>query len=276
MSNSSLVLHPMPLQQNILQHWVSLLTQEAYEPTWILSTISPTLGFERSMDILWLGLVLPQLGPSSSRPIWMENVALLARHYATGIDLMDPTIYNQMDVADLQALFPSTIQPEVARDVLLTYKRYIDFCKQVGHPAHVLLQSPAISSWLQHWETWNEGPSIQVYTLLPMIYQIANLYHITVEPIEDGTSLVAAHVLWSSGVLDMCVDLEDEETMDYSQSLLQGAHWAIHELSKATGNSTHTIIQQLHAFFEVKIQNSNGLRPWLWGHTPSFYTTEEE
>jgi hypothetical protein len=73
-------------------------------------------------------------------------------------------------------------------------------------------------------------------------------------------------VLWSSGILDAALEVEQSDTLD---TIINAGKSALQRMQTHTGLSHGEIQMKLHFFFETKLQkDASVLRPWLWGHTP--------
>lgn len=287
LSTSSPIPHPLQLES--LQLWENWLTEYSNPPSWILDIVDNTLGLERAIDLTWLAILLPQLSEYNSQiPTWMGNLQHLAKVYKTGIDLLSPTIIRGMDVGDLKGLFPSAHNTEIARDIIYTYKSYIDLRKAYGHPAHDLQHN----DWLERWNIkWQQGLQqidlpVQMYDVLPSIQQLAVRAH---QPLKlSNSNLVITpttiQALWSSGLLDPSVSIvteevetPDKDNYEYDSELpdtiVASGTWAVYRLHEMTNLPTSEIVLRIHNFFEQSLMSTESrLRPWLWGHTPIITT----
>ena len=65
---------------------LSSLLSFAYRPHPILDHLPLNLGSERSLNIIWAALMLPQLTEKSSNvvPTWMNNATVLGTHFSNG------------------------------------------------------------------------------------------------------------------------------------------------------------------------------------------------
>ena len=277
-------LRPYPLHLESLQMWVDWLTEYSDSPSWMLHVVDETLGLERAIDICWLAILLPQLTESHpNMPTWMGNLQHLAQIYQTGIDLLSPTIVRDMDVGDLKGLFPSAHNTEIARDLIYTYKAYIDLRKTYGHPAHDLQHN----DWLERWRTkWTQGLQqvdlpVHMYDMLPSIQPIAVRAHQPLEAanINNIITPTTVQALWSSGVLDPALDIIIEETettesdVGLPDAIVAAGQWSVHRLHEMTDLPKSEIVLRIHYFFErTLLSPKSTLRPWLWGHTPRIIT----
>ena len=291
-SLSSPIPIPYPLHLESLQMWGNWLTEYSNPPSWMLNEVDDTLGFERAIDIAWLAILLPQLSEYNfNTPTWMGNLQHLAKIYKTGVDLLSPTVIRDMDVGDLKGLFPSAHDSEIARDIVYTYKAYIDLRKAYGHPAHDLqLQH---NDWLDQWSIkWTQGLQqmdlpVQMYDVLPSIQQLAVRAHqpLNISTLNNIITPTTIQVLWSSGLLDSAVDIitEEAETPDKKtdasaidglpDTIIASGTWAVHRLHEMTNLPKSEIVLRIHNFFEQALQSPESrLRPWLWGHTPIIIT----
>jgi hypothetical protein len=276
---------PYPLQIESLQMWAEWLIEYSHPPSWMLNVVDESLGLERAIDMCWLALLLPRLTTQDpNTPTWMGNLKHLGQIYKTGIDLLSPTIIREMDVGDLKGLFPSAHNTEIARDLILTYKAYIELRKTHGHPAHDLRHS----NWLERWHSkWTHGLHqeahlpIHMYDMIPSIQQVALRAHQSLEASEFDIIITptAVQSLWSSGVLDPATDivLEEDEPVksdvELADTIVGAGKWSIHRLHEMTGLPKSEIVLRLHHFFEQTGNSTESpLRPWLWGHTPRIIT----
>lgn len=264
--------HPAPVNLDLLQMWSNWLSKNAISPTWITTTLDPTFGLERSVDILWLGIMLPQLSVQNPQtPTWMSNVEHLARPYKQGIDLLAPETIREMDVADLTALFPDLMtdnDAEIVQDLLLTYKAYIEMRKKYGHPAGDLQHSDWTDRWTNKWTQRFNEPPFHFYDLFPSITTLLNKSHRPTPYTPQHITPTAMQVLWSSGVLDSAMDT-GSDTDSIVEDLCNAAKVTVDRLHIDTNLSKGDIILRLHGFFETKhVSGRDILRPWLWGHSP--------
>ena len=265
--------HPAPIHLDRFKMWSDWLSKFSVSPNWITHTIDPTLGLERSVDILWLASILPQLiAHDTITPTWMANVEHLATLYKQGIDLLDPQTLRELDVSDLRALFPDLMNNKdsgMAQDLVLTYKVYIDFQKIHGHPASDLQHPDWVLRWSEKWRQLFAEPPFHFYDLFPSVTVLLEQMHRPTPYTPDHITTTAMQALWSSGVLDSAMDLEaDNESM--ADDLCNAAKVCVERLHVDTDLSKGDIILRLHAFFETKrASEQDVLRPWLWGHSPS-------
>lgn len=264
--------HPAPVNLDRLQMWSDWLSKNAISPTWITTTLDPTFGLERSIDILWLGIMLPQLSVQNPQtPTWMSNVEHLAGLYKQGIDLLAPQTIREMDVADLNALFPDLMidhDIKIVQDLLLTYKAYIEMRKKDGHPAGDLQHSDWTDRWTNKWTQRFNEPPFHFYDLFPSITTLLNKSHRPTPYTPQHITPTAMQALWSSGVLDSAMDTESA-TDSMVEDLCNAAKVTVDRLHIDTNLSKGDIILRLHGFFETKrVSGRYILRPWLWGHSP--------
>ena len=264
--------HPAPINLDRLQMWSTWVSEFSVYPTWISNTIDPTLGLERSVDILWLGILLPQLSiQETTTPIWMSNVEHLATLYTQGIDLLESQTIRNLDVSDLKALFPdlmSDTDSEMIQDLVLTYKAYIEFRKTYGHPASDLQHPDWINRWCKRWaQLFGEEP-FHFYDLFPSIDALLKRNHRTTPYNPQHITPISMQALWSSGILDSVIEM-DTNNERLAEDLCNAAKVTVERLHVSTGLSKGEILLRLHVFFETKhTSNREVLRPWLWGHSP--------
>lgn len=198
--------HPAPVNLDRLQMWSDWLSKNSISPTWITTVLDPTFGLERSVDILWLGIMLPQLSVQNAEtPTWMSNVEHLAMLYKQGIDLLAPQTIRELDVADLTALFPDLMNDKdtgIVQDLLLTYKAYIEMRKKDGHPAGDVQHSDWTERWTNKWTQRFNEPPFHFYDLFPSITTLLKKKS-SPNPLHPSTHYSNSHagplVKWCTG-----------------------------------------------------------------------------
>lgn len=260
-------IHPVPLNLDVLQHWIDWLIDNPIGPTWMIDTIDNTLGWERTIDMVWLSVLMPT-DPDEPQPSWMYTLKEVAHIYQTGIDLLDRSTVEHMDVADVKAMWPRLSSPAIARTFLLRYKSYIDVRRQLGHPAHDLQNENWFNIWMDKLSTCDAEALPYLMDALPSLYALSEQMR---HPFRLPTSLLtpsAMHVLWSSGLLDPSMDIEsltNSEPSSFSKldAISQASASAVERLKDATQLTQTDIVLRLHGFAEAK-PDSQKLRPWLW------------
>ncbi len=257
---------PIVINNDNLENLASKLSF-SYQSPKILDHLPENLGIERALDILWSSLVFPELrgSKSDSTPIWIHNATLLSTHYANGIDLFSSEVSKMMDIADLNALFPSTLDKSIAKDVSICYEKLLRFGRS-SNPLKTVSEEPLIAIYLKRWNQWSSNEDFfQILSLLPSIEGILTRAHVsyTLDTESVYVDPICAQAIWNTGLLDDNVDINSAQL---HEELLCAVGSTIQEISTRSTQPSGVVIRALHTLFYEQIQHEMG-RPWLWGHT---------
>jgi hypothetical protein len=170
-----------------------------------------------------------------------------------------------MDIADLNGLFPSTLDTNIAKDVSICYEKLLRF-GNTNNPLKRVSEEPLMDIYLNRWNQWSSNEDFfQVLGLLPSIEGILTRSHISYTLNTEAVYVdpICAQAIWNTGLLD---DNIDTNSTQLHEDLLCAVGSIIQGLSTQSTQPPGVVIRALHTLFNEQIQSEMG-RPWLWGHT---------
>ena len=262
------------INMTVLNMWCQLIEQSNLKEHHWLQHFDISLGLERNVDLLLLSAMMPDVQTfekqSNHIPV-VENITILAKLMKNGIDLTDPKILKELDILELQTIFPSTKNQELAKEIAQTFHEWIHYKKQYSTFLYHLQQNQPIdifktlSQIFELFDRLQKRSGMHLLTIvtpLRHLLQNANCLAILQEPLY--LDAMTMQLLFSSNIINDS-DNDSKESTISNPNTMTLLYNALHAMMTRTNRKPHELISLMHHFHaQKKEQNAVQLTHIDW------------